>query len=83
MERWQERPQAGGPLARTGMEKRPRIQEETQRLSHQVYLVVMLGPGGDRAADIGGLCPSPAHGGSQAVGTASLEPECRGRLLRT
>ena len=46
-------------LARTGVERRPRTQEETQRLSHQVSLVVSLEPHGDRAADLGGLGPSP------------------------
>ena len=53
----------GDPLAGTGVERRPRTQEETQRLSHPVSLGVSLEPGGDREADLGGLGPSPADRG--------------------
>lgn len=49
----------GDPLGRTGVDRRPRTQEEIQRPSHQVSLVVSLEPHGDRAADLGGLGPSP------------------------
>ena len=53
----------GDPLAGTGVERRPRTQEETQRPSHPVSLGVSLEPGGDREADLVGLGPSPADGG--------------------
>ena len=67
----------GDPLAGTGVERRPRTQEETQRLSHPVSLGVSLEPGGDREADLGGLGPSPADGGPSAE-RARLEPGCGG-----
>lgn len=48
----------GDPLARTGVERRPRTQEETQRPSHEASSVASLEPHADRAADPGGLGPS-------------------------